>query len=176
MPLSYQDKQKVVEEVAIIAKSSLSIVAAEYRGLTVSAMTRLRFDARKAGVTLKVVRNNLARRAFEGTDYECMQESLVGPLILAFSREDPGAAARLCRDFAKDNELFKVHVLSLGGKLHGAKDLDAVANLPTYDQAVAQLMSVMLAPITKLVRTLAEPHAKLVRVIAAIGRQKAQEE
>jgi len=121
---------------------------------------------------MRVVRNTLARRALEGTQFACMQQELVGPLVLAFSKDEPGAAARLLRDFAKTNEKLKVKALAIDSKLLPAKDLDKLANLPTRDEAIAQLMSVMLAPITKLVRTMAEPHAKLVRTVAAIRDAK----
>jgi large subunit ribosomal protein L10 len=121
---------------------------------------------------MRVVRNTLARRALEGTQFACMQEKLVGPLILAFSQEDPGAAARLIKAFAKENEKLKVTALAIDSQLLPAEGLNTLASLPTRDEAIAQLMSVMLAPVTKFVRTLAEPHAKLVRIIAAIRDQK----
>jgi large subunit ribosomal protein L10 len=172
--LKLENKQTIVSEVAAVAKQALSVVAAEYSGLTVTQLTQLRKTARASGVDMRVVRNTLARRAFEGTQFACMQESLVGPLILAFSEEDPGAAARVIKEFAKVNEKLKVKALAVENRLLGAEGLDQLASLPTRDQAIAQLMSVMLAPITQLVRTLAEPHAKLVRTIAAVGEQKQQ--
>jgi large subunit ribosomal protein L10 len=172
--LRLEGKKEIVAEVAKVASSALSAVAAEYRGLTVTQMTKLRANARSSGVYLRVVRNTLARRAIEGTEFACMQESLVGPLLLAFSKDEPGAAARLVRDFAKDNEKLVVKVLSVGGQLLGPRDLDKLATLPTRPEAISTLMSVMLAPVTKLARTLAEPHAKLVRTIAAVRDQKAQ--
>jgi large subunit ribosomal protein L10 len=123
---------------------------------------------------MRVIRNTLARRAFEGTKFACMHPILVGPLVLAFSMEDPGAAARLFRDFAKKFEKLEVKALSIDGALLPAKDLDRLANLPTRDEAIALLMSVMRAPITQLVRTLVEPHSKLVRTFAALRDQKQQ--
>jgi large subunit ribosomal protein L10 len=171
--LRLEGKKEIVAEVAKVASSALSAVAAEYRGLTVTQMTKLRANARTSGVYLRVVRNTLARRAIEGTEFACMQESLVGPLLLAFSKDEPGAAARLVRDFAKSNEKLVVKVLSVGGQLLGPADLDKLATLPTRPEALSILMSVMLAPVTKLARTLAEPHAKLVRTIAAVRDQKA---
>lgn len=174
MALRLEGKKEIVAEVAEIAKQSLSAVAASYAGLTVAQLTALRKSARQSGVAVKVVRNTLARRAFQGTQFACMDEALVGPLILAFSQEDPGAAARLMKDFAKKFEKLEVRALSLDGKLLAAKDLNAVASLPTRDQAIALLMSVMKAPVVQFVRTLAEPHAKLVRTIAAIRDKKQQ--
>ena len=172
MTLRLEDKKAIVAEVAKVANEATSVVAAEYCGLTVAQLTNLRQSARDAGVYMRVVRNTLARRAFEGTDFACMQPALVGPLVLAFSKEEPSAAARLIRDFAKTCEKLKVTALSIEGKLLPASDLAALASLPTRDEAISQLMSVMLAPITKLVRTLSEPHAKLVRTVAAIKDSK----
>lgn len=167
-----EDKQALVAEVNAVASKAFSAFAAEYRGLTVEQITNLRVKARKDGVWLKVVKNTLAKKAITGTEYECLKDSLKGPLILAFSKEDPGAAARVAKDFAKDNELFVVKALALGGKLLPATDLDRLAKMPTREQAIAMLMGVMKAPITKFVRTLAEPHAKLVRTFAAVRDQK----
>jgi large subunit ribosomal protein L10 len=135
-------------------------------------MTALRVNARDAGVYLRVVRNTLARRAFEGTDFACMNESLTGPLVLAFSREEPGSAARVMRDYAKENDKLVIKLVSYGGKLLETSDVARLANLPTKDEAISQLMSVMKAPITKFVQTLQAPHAKLVRTVAAVRDQK----
>lgn len=172
MVLKLEDKKTIVNEVAGVAKQAVSLIAAEYSGLTVGQLTGLRKSAREAGVYMRVVRNTLARKALEGTQFACMQQELVGPLLLAFSQEDPGAAARLIRDFAKDNEKLKVKALALDSQLLPASGLMKLASLPTRDEAIAQLMSVMNAPITKFVRTLAEPHAKLVRTVAAIRDAK----
>lgn len=172
MTLKLDGKKAIVTEVAAIAACALAVVAAEYRGLTVAQMTSLRVQARNAGVYLRVVRNTLARRAVEGTAFVCLQEALVGPLILAFSQHEPGAAARLIRDFSKNNEKLVVKALAFEGQLMQARDLDRLASLPTRDEALATLMAVMKAPITKLVRTLAEPHAKFARTVAAVRDQK----
>lgn len=172
MPLNIEDKKNIVAEVSKVAATALSAAVAEYRGLTVADMTKLRAKSRNQGVHLRVVRNTLARKAVENTDFACMQTIFTGPLVLAFSCNEPGAAARLFRDFAKENDKFIVKALAIGGKLLDAKDINVVATLPTRDQAIAQLMSVIKAPVTKFVRTLAEPHAKLVRTIAAIGDKK----
>ena len=173
MALRLDDKKAMVAEVAEVAAQAQSVVAAEYRGLTVTQMTDLRARARKSGVYLRVVKNTLARKAIAGTPFECVGKSLKGPLILAFSKDDPGAAARLVKTFSKDHDKLKPTVLSLGGSALAAKDLDKVASLPTRQQALSQLVGVIQAPISKFVRTLAEPHAKLVRTIAAVKDQKA---
>ncbi len=172
MALSFEDKKAVVAQVHEVANKSVSLLAADYRGLTVSEMTELRRDARNAGVHMQVVRNTLAKRAFEDTDYATFSDTLVGPMILVFSQEDPGAGARLVRDFIKKHKKLDVKALSLQGQMFGADKLKEVADLPTYDQAVAMLLSVMEAPVGKLVRTMAETYSKLVRVVAAVRDQK----
>lgn len=172
MALKLDAKQAIVADVAKFASQSIFVIAAEYRGLTVAKMTSFRSKAREAGLHAQVVRNTLAKRAFENTDFACMTEALVGPIILLFAPEDPGVAARLVRDFAKENEVFTVKALAMGGQLLEAKQLNAVADLPTRDQAIALLMSVLQAPMVKLVRTLAEPHAQMVRAFAAVRDQK----
>lgn len=172
MALSYAEKQAVVSEVAEVASGALSAVAAEYRGLSVGQLTELRQKGRETGVYLRVVKNSLAKRAVEGTEFECMQDSFSGPLMLAFSQEDPGAAARLFRDFAKENDQLKITVGAVGGATIDASDIGKLANLPTRDQAISQLMSVMQAPITKFVQTLNEVPSKFVRTVAAVRDAK----
>lgn len=167
MSLTLQQKQAVVSEVREVAATAQSAVAAEYSGLTVAQMTTLRAKARASGVYVRVVKNTLARRAIEGTSFECLQESLTGPLLLVFSQEDPGAGARLVRDFAKDNDKLVTRAVAFAGELRPAEDLALLASMPTLDEARARLLAVFKAPQTKLVRTLAEPAAQLVRVLAA---------
>src|SRR4029079_4019342 len=135
MSTTVEAKQAVVAEVAEVAKTAQSAVAAEYRGLTVGEMTQLRAAARASGVYVRVVKNTLARRAIEGTSFECMKGSLKGPLVLAFSREDPGAAARVVNGFAKEHAKLVTVALSIGGELYAASDLDRVASLPTLAEA-----------------------------------------
>ncbi|GJM06295.1 MAG: 50S ribosomal protein L10 [marine bacterium B5-7] len=171
MTLRLADKQVIVAEVAEVAEKSVTAVMAEYRGLTVAEMTSLRQEARNAGVFLKVVRNTLAKRALENTQFDCMRDALVGPLMLAFS-EDPSAPARLIRDFAKSHDKLVVKHISIGGELLDASQLAAIAKLPNRDEAIAKLMGTMKAPITKFVQTLAAPHTKLVRTLAAVRDQK----
>jgi len=168
MALRFEDKQALVAEVHAVAATAQSVVAAEYRGLTVAKLTELRAKARNSGVYLRVVKNTLARRAVAGTQFECVGNSLKGPLVLAFSKDDPGAAARLVKAFAKDNDKLVTTLVSLGGAVLSAKDLDKVADLPTRDQALSMLLGTLKAPITKFVATVAAPHTKLVRTIAAV--------
>jgi large subunit ribosomal protein L10 len=172
MALKLEDKQAIVTEVAGIASKALSAAAADYRGLTVGEMNKLRAKAREQGVYTRVVRNTLARRAVIGTEFECMSEELTGSLILAFGQKDPGSVGRLFRDFSKEHEKFEVKMLALGGKVMGPDQLEAIAKLPTKEEALASLMAVMKAPISKFVRTLNEPHAKFVRTVAAVRDQK----
>ena len=171
MSLTVEAKQAVVTEVAAVAKTAHSAVAAEYRGLTVAEMTKFRVAARQAGVYVRVVKNTLARRAIEGTSFECMKGSLRGPLVLAFSREDPGAAARVVKGFSKEHDKLKTVALSIGGELYPASDIDRLASLPTLTEARTSLARVLNAPLTKLVRTLAEPAAMMARTLKARSEQ-----
>ncbi len=173
MALRLEDKKAFVAEVNEVAGSALSAIAAEYRGLTVEEMTALRKDAREQGVYLRVVKNTLARRAFEGTDYECMNDTLKGPLILAFSKEDPGAAARLVKGFAKEHDALKAVSLAIGGQVLPPSELGTLADLPNLDQARAMLLGCLQAPLSQLVRTLAEPQGMLARTLGARSEQTA---
>jgi large subunit ribosomal protein L10 len=173
MALRLEDKKQLVKEVNAVAGDSVTAVAAEYRGLSVAEMTELRKEARNAGVYMRVVKNTLARRAVVGTDFECMQETLKGPILLAFAKDDPGAAARVIKDFAKGHDALQAVSLSAGGQLLPATDLNKLADLPTLDQARAMLLGVMIAPMSKLVRTLAEPSGMLARTLNARGSQEA---
>jgi large subunit ribosomal protein L10 len=167
-----EDKKALVAEVAEVAAKAQSVVAAEYRGLTVGQMTELRAKARRQGVYMRVVKNTLARKALAGTSFESVGPKLKGPLVLAFSKDDPGAAARVVKDFAKANEKLVARLVSLGGQVLSAGELERVASLPTREQALSMLLGVLKAPMSKLVRTLAEPPAKLARTLAAVRDQK----
>ncbi|AXA33259.1 50S ribosomal protein L10 [Francisella adeliensis] len=156
MALRIEDKKAIVAEVAEQVSSALSAAVADYRGLTVNEMTSLRVEARKSGVYLRVVRNNLARLAIKGTDFECLDDALVGPLVLALSMESPGASAKLFKNFQKDHKSFEVKNLVMEGELYGPEKLDDFAKIPTKDEALAILLNVMQAPVTKLARTLKE--------------------
>ncbi len=172
MALNLEQKKAIVAEVSDVASSALSAIAAEYRGLTVEEMTALRREARNNGVYLRVVKNSLAKRAVEDTEFACMQEGMTGPLILAFSQEDPGAAARVIKDFAKEHKLLEVKMVSIGGKMLAPNEIDVLAKMPTYEQAISLLMAVMKAPVEKLTRTINEVPGKLVRTVAAIKDAK----
>lgn len=173
MALRLQDKKALVAEVSDVAQRAFSAVTAEYRGLSAGDMDALRKQARENGVYLHVVKNTLAKRAVEGTDFECLNPALTGPIILGFSMEDPGAVGRVLKAFAKDHDKFVVTGVAVGGKLMDGSAIGQLADLPTYDQAIAMLMGTMQAPIAKFVRTLAEPTAKMVRTVQAVADKKA---
>ena len=174
MALRLEQKQAIVAEVREATSDALSAVLADYRGIGVVELTDLRRQARESGVYLRVVRNTLLRRAVAGTEYECLAEAADGPTMLALSKEDPGAAARLLKDASAQFETLAVKALSVGGQLFGAEEIDRLASLPTREQAIAQVMAVLKGPIAKLARTLHEVPAKLVRQLAAIRDQKAE--
>src|SRR5689334_14948320 len=137
MPLNLEGKKALVEEVSAVAGKALSVVAAEYRGLTVSQMTELRSKARASGVYMRVVKNTLARKALAGTAFESLGPTLKGPLVLAFSKDDPGAAARVIKAFAKDHDKLVATHVSLGGQVLPGSDIEKVASLPTREQALS---------------------------------------
>ena len=172
MAIGLEDKKAIVAEVNEVASGALSVVLADYHGVDANDLTGLRKSAREGGVYLRVVRNTLAKRAVEGTEFECLKEVLVGPTVLAFSLEDPGAAARLLKDFAKEKKAFEIKALAVGGELLGADQIDRLAKMPTRDQALAMLAAVTLAPVTKLARTLNDIPGKVTRVVAAVRDQK----
>jgi large subunit ribosomal protein L10 len=158
MALNLSQKQEVVAELAEIAGKAHSLVAAEYAGITVGQMTSMRKKARESGVYLRVVKNTLAARAVAGTEFECVKDALVGPLLYAFSTEEPGAAGRLIKEFAKGNDKLQAKVVSMGGKLMPGSDLEKLASLPTREQALAMLA-----------RVLAEPASMIARAIKAVA-------
>lgn len=168
MTLKLNDKKQIVAEVAELASTAVSAVVVDYRGVDVAALTAFRAKARSQGVCVRVVRNTLARRAFEDTPYVCLKSVLVGPMMLLFSFEEPGAAARLVRDFLDTCEHMEVKALSLDGECLPASQLKTVASLPSKDEALAKLMAMMLAPVTQMARTMQEPVAQVVRATAAI--------
>lgn len=172
MTLNLKDKKAIVAEVSEVAQQAVSLVVADYRGLSVPAITALRIKARENGVYLRVIRNTLARRALKGSIFECMDHALIGPLVFGFAKNEPSAAARLFKEFAKTNTTFEVRALSVAGQFYDASQLDAVASLPTKDEALGRVASVLLAPVTKLVRTIAEPHSSLVRALDDLRKKK----
>ncbi len=172
MALNLTQKKNVVAELAEVAGSAHSLVAAEYAGLTVAQLTQLRKKARNDGVFLRVAKNTLVSRAVEGTDYAVVKDALTGPLLYAFSKEDPGAAGRLIKEFAKANDKLKPRLVSMGGQMYPGSHVDVLASLPTRDQALSMLLSVMVQPATMLVRLLSEPALQVARVTNAVAQTK----
>lgn len=165
MALNFEDKKEIVAEVSEVAKNAISLVVADYSGLSAPALTALRHQARERGIYIRVIRNTLARRAFKDTDLECMDSVLVGPLLYGFSKDEPGAAARLFKEIVKKHEKFEVKALAVAGQFYDASHLDSVASLPSRHEALSMLAGVFLAPVTKLVRTINEPATMLVRAL-----------
>lgn len=161
MALNLSQKQEVVAELADVAAKAHSLVAAEYAGTTVTQMTAMRKKARETGVYLRVVKNTLASRAVAGTEYECVQDALVGPLLYAFSTEEPGAAGRLIKEFSKGNDKLQAKVVAVGGQQYPASHVDFLASLPTLEQALAMLA-----------RVLAEPASMFARAVKAVADQQ----
>lgn len=172
MALHLDDKMAIVASVHQTASSAISLVVADARGVNVTDITALRKSAREQGVSLRVIKNSLARRAFKGTEFECLDAELAGPSLFGFSMEEPGAAARLFKEFAKSNAAFDIKVMSIGGQVLDGSKVDVLASLPTREQALTQLVSVMIAPVTKLVRTFNEVPSKVTRAVAAVRDQK----
>ena len=161
MAPNLSQKKEVVAELADVAASAHSLIAAEYAGTTVEQLTAMRKKARENGVFLKVVKNTLAARAVEGTEFECTKDALVGPLLYAFSTEEPGAAGRLIKEFAKTNDKLKPKVVAVGGQLYPASHVEVLASLPTLEQALAMVA-----------RALAEPVTMFARAVKAVGEQQ----
>lgn len=172
MALKLEQKRNIVAELHQEASKALAAVLADYRGMTVSQMTELRAEARRRGLYLRVIRNTLAQRAMAGTKFECLDGEFKGPTLLAFSRQEPGAAARLLKDSVQQYDALKIKALSVDGQLLDVSQIDRVANLPTREEALAQLLAIMLAPAAKLARTLNQVPGKLARTLAAVRDAK----
>src|SRR5262245_5400865 len=172
MALNLEQKKVVVAELANVAAKAHSLVAAEYAGLTVEQLTELRKKARQSKVFVKVAKNTLVARAVEGTDYACVKDALTGPMLYAFSQEDPGAAGRLVKEFSKANDKLVPKVVAIGGQMYPGSHVEKLASLPTREQALSMLAGLMLQPATMLARVLAEPASQLARVLGKVGEQK----
>jgi len=167
MGLSIEEKKAIVADVHSTVSKSEAIIAAQYSGLSVSQMTELRSRARKSGVVVKIVKNTLAKKAVIGTKHECLSDSLVGPLLLVISGDDPASGARLVKDFSKDNEQLATQAIAFFGEFREGTDLSLIASMPTLDEARATLLSVFKAPQTSLVRVISEPASQVVRLLSA---------
>jgi large subunit ribosomal protein L10 len=171
MSLNIEQKKAVVAEVSAQLKDAQAALVAEYRGLTVAQMTELRSKARKSDIYVRVVKNTLARRAIEGSNFECMKDQFTGPLAFAISK-DPVAVAKVFSEFAKENEKLQIRAGAMGGKLMTLAQVQALAKLPSREQLLATLMGTLQAPIAKFVRTLNEVPSKFVRTLAAVRDAK----
>jgi len=165
--LNLEQKQAVVADVAKEVAGAQAIVMVENRGMKVADMTRLRAKARASGVYLRVVKNTLVRRAVEKTPFAALADSMVGPLAYGIG-PDPVAVAKVLNDFAKGNEKFVITGGAMPGQLMSAKQVAALASLPSRDELIAKLMGTMQAPVAKLVRTLNDVPSKFVRALAAV--------
>ena len=171
MSLNLEQKKAVVDEVTGVLKDAQAAVVAEYRGLTVAQMSELRRKAYDADVYLRIVKNTLAKRAVEGSDFECMKDLFTGPLAFGIS-SDPVAVAKVFDSFAKDNDLLQIKAGAMAGKLMEAAELKALAKLPGRDELLTQLLATMQAPVQKFVQTLNEVPGKFVRTLAAVRDSK----
>ncbi len=171
MSLNLQEKQAVVAEVAKQVAGAQAIVMAENRGMPVAAMTQLRAKARGAGVYFRVVKNTLVRRAVVDTPFASLADKMVGPLAYGIG-PDPVAVAKVLSDFAKGNEKFVLAGGAMPGQVMSAKDIVALASLPSREELLAKLLGTMQAPVAKLVRTMNEVPSKFVRTLAAVRDAK----
>jgi len=169
--LNLEEKKAVVAEVSAQVAKAQAIVVAEYRGLEVGVMTELRAKARTAGVYLRVLKNTLARRAVKDTPFEKLADKMVGPLVYGIS-SDPVATAKVLNEFAKANEQFVIKAGAMPNSVISAKEVTALANMPSRDQLLATLLGTMQAPVAKFVQTLNEVPARFVRTLAAVRDQK----
>ena len=174
MALRVEDKQRIVEEVATIAVGAKSVVAIDYHGIAANQMTELRKQAREQNVCIRVIKNSIAKRALVDTPFACMCDHLTGPMMFAFSLDDPAAAARIIHNMAKEIDAIEVKLISLDGELQDISKIKMLAELPTYEQAISLLMATMKAPIEKLVRTIKAPVVQAARVIVAVRDHKDQ--
>ena len=171
MALNLSQKQEVVAELADVAAKAHSLIAAEYAGTTVAQMTAMRKQARETGVFLKVVKNTLASRAVEGTEFAVAQDQMVGPLLYAFSLEEPGAAGRLIKEAAKGNDKLVILGGAMGSTSLDAEGVKALASLPSLDELRGKLLGMIQTPATRIAGVVAAPAAQLARVFAAYAKK-----
>jgi large subunit ribosomal protein L10 len=172
LSLNLEEKKAVVAEVAAQVADAQTVVVAEYRGIKVEDLTKLRASARKEGVYLRVLKNTLVRRAFEGTPFAGLSDQMVGPLAYGMSK-DPVAAAKVMHEFAKTNDKFVVKAGAMPNFIMSPKDVGNLASMPSRDELLSKLMGTMQAPITQFVRTLNEVPTKFVRGLAAVRDKQA---
>lgn len=171
MSLSLAQKKRVIDATSAAIAAARAAVLAEYRGLSVAQLTALRAQARSRGVWVKVVKNNLAKRAIQGSDFECLSERFVGPVIFS-AAADAVAVAKVMADFAEDNESLRITAGVMDGELIDLPAIQALAKLPSRDELIARLMGAARAPLQKFATTLHEIPAKFARTVSAVAQAK----
>jgi large subunit ribosomal protein L10 len=172
MALSVEDKKRIVSDVKEMAAEASSLVLADARGLKVSEATELRSEAHKANVKFRVVKNTLVKLGLKDTSYEGIDDYLNGPTMLAFSYDEPGAAAKILKKFAKDNENLNIKGLSIDGMHLDASEIDRLATLPTFEEAISKFAGLLKAPLGKIASLMNEVPSKLARTLVAVKEQK----
>jgi large subunit ribosomal protein L10 len=172
MALSVEDKKRIVSDVKEMAAEASSLVLADARGLKVSEATELRSEAHKANVKFRVVKNTLVKLGLKDTSYQGIDDYLNGPTMLAFSYDEPGAAAKILKKFAKDNENLNIKGLSIDGMHLDASEIDRLATLPTFEEAISKFAGLLKAPLGKIASLMNEVPSKLARTLVAVKEQK----
>ena len=172
MPLNIAEKKDLVKEVTSIIAEADTLLTADYRGLTANQLNEFRKIARTPGIYIKVVKNNMLKMALKESAYSDLHEKIKGPQILATSSENPGDFAKLVKKFIDENENIELRSLAYKGKELDLAEIKKLASLPSYEQAIAMLMSVIQAPIQKLVSTMNAVPTKIVRTVDAIKQSK----
>ena len=173
MALTLEEKKEIVADINQLANDSSSLVIADARGLKVSEANELRSEGYKANVSFRVVKNTLVRLSLKGTDYEDIDdEYLNGPTMLAFSYEEPGAAAKILKSFAKKNENLNIKGLSIDGKHFDGSEINKLATLPTFIEAISKFAGLLKAPIGKIASLMNEVPSKFARTVTAVKEQK----
>ena len=172
MALSKSEKERIVGEVKEVASTASSLVISDARGLKVTELSEVRAKATQAGIHIQIIKNSLAKLAFEGTDFGCSDEVLVGPSLFAFSFEEPGAAAKLLKTYAKNFDNLEIKALVVEGQLLDGGQIDILASLPSKDEAYGLIANVLQAPVSKFATLLNEVPSKLARVLSAVQDKK----
>jgi len=170
-----QEKRRVVAEINSAMNGTVAVVIADYRGLSANDFTALRMRAKSANVSLRVVRNALARRAVRDTRFDCLQEAFKGPVLLGFSNDELSAPAKLFRSFIKENHSLEVKAISLGDELLDADKIDLIAGMPDRNEALAQLLCILKAPMTQLAQALLDIPGQVVRAIEQVGKSRSHD-
>lgn len=176
MNINREKKEQTVEKLREVSNKAVALIAVDYHGLSANDMNALRSKAREEDSTVYIVKNTLARRALQDTPYACVVDQLSGPMALIFANNEAPSAARLVKEFADKNENLEAKIVALSGELRDISEIKKLASLPTREQALAILLAVMKEPIAKLARVLVAPHSKLVRTVDAVRAQKQETE